>query len=206
MITDNTYAGFTPNNNWPTKGEVDYMHNTTRADDSDGSAYIQDWARVVKESKNYELYSYRSWGRRYYQYAYWQESLTEKKEDIWNTFELAIEDNNNKQGSTFYINCLDGYYVDSDVALSFKPYIEGYSANGYSYTDGGVAGNIDAFARDINDWFYNEILNYGVENIYGPMNIVILDRVYESGGGSYLPSVIINNNYRFPLITKDDIQ
>lgn len=38
------------------------------------------------------------------------------------------------------------------------------------------------------------------------MNIVILDRVYESGGGSYLPSVIINNNYRFPLITSDDVQ
>lgn len=204
MITDNTNAVFTPDNNWPTKGEVNYMHTTTRAGKDDGSAYIQDWARVVKESKNYKLYSYR-WGTRY-QYAYWKESLTEKKDDIWKTFELAIEDNNNKQGSTFYINCLDGYYVDSEVDLSFKPYIEGYSANGYSYTDGGVAGNIDAFARDINNWFYNKILNYGAENIYGPMNIVILDRVYESGGGSYLPSVIINNNYRFPLITKDDIQ
>lgn len=204
MITDNTYEGFVPNN-WPTKGAVDYMHNTTRADESKGSAYIQDWARVVKESKNYELYSYSYWGTRY-QYAYWQESLTEKKDDIWNTFELAIEDNNNKQGSTFYINCLDGYYVDSQVELSFKPYIEGYSANGYSYTNGGVAGNIESFATDINNWFYNKILNYGAENIYGPMNIVILDRVYESGGGSYLPSVIINNNYRFPLITKDGNQ
>lgn len=204
MITDNTYEGFVPNN-WPTKGAVDYMHNTTRADTSKGSAYIQDWARVVKESKNYELYSYSYWGTRY-QYAYWQESLTEKKDDIWNTFELAIEDNNNKQGSTFYINCLDGYYVDSQVELSFKPYIEGYSANGYSYTNGGVAGNIESFATDINNWFYNKILNYGAENIYGPMNIVILDRVYESGGGSYLPSVIINNNYRFPLITKDGNQ
>lgn len=207
MITNNTYESFSPSNNWPTKGTVDYMHNTTRADKSPGSAYIQDWARVVKESKNYELYSYSYsyWDTRY-QYAYWQESLTEKKTDIWNTFELAIEDNNNKQGSTFYINCLDGYYVDSQVELSFKPYIEGYSENGYSYTNGGVAGNIASFATDINNWFYNEILNYGTENIYGPMNIVILDRVYESGGGSYLPSVIINNNYRFPLITKDNAQ
>lgn len=182
----------------PIKGAVNYKHNTTRAGGTTGSAYIQDWARVVKESSNYNLYGN--------QYAYWKESLTEKKRDIWNTFELAIEDNNNKQGSTFYINCLDGYYVDSQVELSFKPYIEGYSANGYSYTNGGVAGNIDAFATDINNWFYNEILNYGTENIYGPMNIVILDRVYEPGGGSYLPSVIINNNYRFPLITSDHIQ
>ena len=41
--------------------------------------------------------------------------MTEKQKDIWNTFELAIEDNNNQQGSTFYINCLDGYYVDDAV-------------------------------------------------------------------------------------------
>lgn len=115
---------------------------------------------------------------------------------------------------------MDGYYVDSKVSLSYKPYVEGRSEGyrdgytpdfggdnaTYSYGNGGVAGNIDAFARDINNWFYNEILKYGTSNIYGPMNIVILDRVYEEGGGSYLPSVIINNNYRFPLITIDDVQ
>lgn len=225
MITDNRSSDFVPNN-LPTKGTVNYMHNTTRADGTYGNAYIQDWARVVKESKNYSLYtSYKyggwSWStgtyydEDYTQYIYWQESLTEKQNDIWNTFELAIEDNNNQQGSTFYINCLDGYYVDDAVGLSKKPYIEGRSdsytdSNGYSqsfgYGNGGIAGNIESFATDINNWFYNKILDYGAENIYGPMNIVILDRVYESGGGSYLPSVIINNNYRFPLITKDDTQ
>ena len=223
MINENNDADFVPTN-MPTKGTVNYIHNTKRKDGSNGTAYIQDWARVVKETKNYGLYDvYRReytvipiWTYHYdhTKYAYWQESLTEKQNDIWNTFELAIEDNNNQQGSTFYINCLDGYYVDDNVPLSKKPYVEGYSesymANGgedsYSYGNGGVAGNIDAFATDINNWFYNEILKYGASNIYGPMNIVILDRVYEDGGGSYLPSVIINNNYRFPLITSDDVQ
>ena len=223
MINENNDADFVPTN-MPTKGTVNYIHNTKRKDGSNGTAYIQDWARVVKETKNYGLYDvYRReytvipvWTYYYdhTKYAYWQESLTEKQNDIWNTFELAIEDNNNQQGSTFYINCLDGYYVDDNVPLSKKPYVEGYSesymANGdedsYSYGNGGVAGNIDAFATDINNWFYNEILKYGASNIYGPMNIVILDRVYEDGGGSYLPSVIINNNYRFPLITSDDVQ
>lgn len=223
MINENNDAKFVPNG-MPIKGAVDYIHNTTRKDGSTGTAYIQDWARVVKETKNYSLYDvYKReytvipiWSYYYdhTKYAYWQESLTEKQNDIWNTFKLAIEDNNNQQGATFYINCLDGYYVDDNVPLSKKPYIESYSesymANGgedsYSYGNGGVAGNIDAFASDINNWFYNEILKYGTSNIYGPMNIVILDRVYESGGGSYLPSVIINNNYRFPLITIDDVQ
>ena len=222
MINGNRSADFVPTG-MPKKGAVNYMHNTIREDGSEGTAYIQDWARVVKESKNYLLYSSTDyWGNQieYSQYAYWQESLKEKQTDIWKTFELAIEDNNNQQGSTFYINCLDGYYVDDNVSLSYKPYVEGRSEGyrdgytpdlggdnaTYSYGNGGVAGNIDAFARDINNWFYNRILEYGASNIYGPMNIVILDRVYEDGGGSYLPSVIINNNYRFPLITIDDVQ
>lgn len=222
MINGNRSADFVPNG-MPIKGVVNYIHNTLRKDGSEGTAYIQDWARVVKESQNYLLYSstnYTGSQIEYSQYAYWQESLKEKQTDIWKTFELAIEDNNNQQGSTFYINCLDGYYVDSKVSLSYKPYVEGRSEGyrdgytpdlggnnaTYSYGNGGVAGNIAAFASDINDWFYNKILEYGASNIYGPMNIVILDRVYESGGGSYLPSVIINNNYRFPLITIDDVQ
>ena len=220
MINGNRSADFVPTG-MPIKGAVNYIHNTKRKDGSQGTAYIQDWARVVKESQNYLLYSSTNYtGSQYSQYAYWQESLKEKQTDIWKTFELAIEDNNNQQGSTFYINCLDGYYVDDNVPLSKKPYVEGRSEGyrdgytpdfggdnaTYSYGNGGVAGNIDAFARDINNWFYNEILKYGTSNIYGPMNIVILDRVYESGGGSYLPSVIINNNYRFPLITIDDVQ
>lgn len=222
MINGNRSADFVPTG-MPIKGDVNYIHNTLRKDGSKGTAYIQDWARVVKENQNYLLYSSTDyWGNEieYSQYAYWQESLKEKQTDIWKTFELAIEDNNNQQGSTFYINCLDGYYVDSKVSLSYKPYVEGRSEGyrdgytpdfggnnaTYSYGNGGVAGNIDAFARDINNWFYDEILKYGTSNIYGPMNIVILDRVYEDGGGSYLPSVIINNNYRFPLITIDDVQ
>lgn len=221
MINGNRSADFVPTG-MPIKDAVNYIHKTKREDGSIGTAYIQDWARVVKKSQNYLLYSstnYTGSQIEYSQYAYWQESLKEKQTDIWKTFELAIEDNNNQQGSTFYINCLDGYYVDSKVSLSYKPYVEGRSEEyrdgysvlagnnaTYSYGNGGVAGNIDAFASDINNWFYNEILKYGTSNIYGPMNIVILDRVYEEGGGSYLPSVIINNNYRFPLITIDDVQ
>lgn len=200
---------------------VDFKHTTIRQGGSKGSAYIQDWSRVVKTSGNYLLFNSTDyWGNsiEWSRYAYWKESKTEKENDVWNTFLLAIEDNSNQQGSTFYINSLDGYYVDQSINLSCKPYVEGRSEgyrNGYSFTagnndtysygNGGVAGNIAGFATDINNYFYNEILKYGVDNIYGPMNIILLDRVYEEGGGSYLPSVIIINNYRFPLITIDDI-
>ena len=95
--------------------------------------------------------------------------------------------------------------------MSYKPYISGkedsYLGYRYGYGDGGTAGNIQAYAADINSYFYNKILSYGADNIYGPMNVVLLDMVYVSDDmtdpGSYLPSVIINNNYRFPLMTKE---
>ena len=147
MINENNDANFVPNG-MPIKGAVDYIHNTTRKDGSTGTAYIQDWARVVKKTKNYSLYDvYRReytvvpvWSYYYdhTKYAYWQESLTEKQNDIWNTFELAIEDNNNQQGSTFYINCLDGYYVDDNVPLSKKPYIESYSESSHGQGAGAL--------------------------------------------------------------------
>lgn len=203
MLNGNTYSNFVPTN-LPEKEDVDYIHDTQRADDSNGEAYIQDWARVVPADKNYKLYSYY-YGGSHTQYVYWKESKTEKQNDIWDTFLKSIEANSKVGNTTFYINCLDGYYVDDQIPLSINPYIQDRNENGHSYTNGGVAGNIQAFASDINNWFYQQILNYGEDNIYGPMNIVILDRVYESesGGDSYLPSVIINNNYRFPLLTSD---
>lgn len=227
MINGNRSESFTPQN-WPVKGTVDYMHTTTRNDGSEGSAYVQDWARVVPESAagNYELYSdyeYHdggwfgndSWTFNYTQYVYWNESFDEKCKDVWDTFEKAIEDNNNRQGTTFYINSLDGYFVDRTIQQSYVPYIDGrsdsytpYGASrnsSFGYGQGGMAGNIGEFATEINSYFYKAILNFGENNIYGPMNIVILDRVYEDDPSSYLPSVIINNNYRFPLLTSEDV-
>ena len=219
MINGNRSADFVPT--LPDKGNVDFMHDTQRNDGSTGTAYIQDWNRVVQTTENYSLYSHYVWDIYHYvlsytQYAYWQESFIEKCNDVWNTFELSIDDNRNQQGSTFYINSLDGYFVDSNIRQSYIPYIDGRTDEYHtdniiggdaslSYGQGGMAGNIGAFATAINEYFYNKILGYGQENIYGPMNIVILDRVYNDDPSSYLPSVIINNNYRFPLITSDDI-
>lgn len=215
MVNNNRSEGYSFT--MPTAGENNFMHNTIREDGSTGTAYVQDWSRVSKESKNYKLYdAYERHKYDYSQYAYWPESFTEKCGDVWNTFLAAIEDNNNQQGSTFYINSLHGFYVDENIPLSYTPYIAGRGdsytdSNGdrqnWSYTTGGTAGNIAAYATDINNYFYNEILKFGEDNIYGPMNVVLMDMVYATDdmtdSGSYLPSVIINNNYRFPLMKSD---
>lgn len=206
---------------FPVKGTVDFIHTTQRAGGYEqGSAYVQDWNRVVPSDQagNINLYSDYDgyWGYQglnYTQYVYWQESFEEKCNDVWNTFLLSVQDNQNQQGSTFYINSLDGYYINRSIQQSYIPYIEGYSENytpygntetSFSYGQGGMSGNIEGFAEDINEYFYNKLLEYGTDNIYGSMNIVIMDRVYADDPSSYLPSVIINNNYRFPLLTNEE--
>ena len=190
----------------PTKGATNFYHGTVRADGTSSTqgAYVQDWNRVSPESKRYQLYSHSYQT----QYCYWPESYTEKLGDVWDTFEKSIEANHNKQGDAFYINSLDGFFIDESIPLSYKPYVEGKTDSGfywsYGYGDGGTAGNIAAFAEKINQDFFAMIQEYGPTNIYGPMNVVLLDRVYQeedgSDPGSRLPSTIINNNFRFPLL------
>lgn len=217
MLNGNTYQDFSFN--MPSQeDENNFYHGTVRSDDtsSERGAYIQDWSRVSPESKNYLLYRNSSWGTDYVQYCYWPESYQEKFDDVWNTFMAAIKANAGHTADAFYINSLDGYFIDENIPLSYKPYVAGRTDRGgswpsewsYSYGDGGTAGNIAAFAARINEDFFNEIQRYGVTNIYGPMNLVLIDRVYQSTDGSdpgsHLPSTIINNNFRFPLVVKTE--
>lgn len=197
---------------------TDFVHTSQRSGSSvQGRAYIQDWQRVVPRAGTYGSFTLRpgsfylgsetewNWGfETYYHYYYWPESLTEKEGHIWDTFEASILENSQEGGGEmFYINSLDGFFVDPDIENSYKPYVAG-GTWGVGLSNGGTEGNILAYANHINDYFYNRILNYGVTNIYGPMNIVLMDYVYDgTAGGDRLPSTIINNNFRFPLLTSD---
>ena len=208
MLDGNTYSGFTFT--MPQKGEPNFYHGTVRADgsSSEKGAYVQDWNRVSPESKNYELWDHTGYGS---QYCYWPESYQEKLDDVWNTFLKSIEANAGQQGDAFYINSLDGFFIDENIPLSYKPFVSGREDSGYiwsyGYGDGGTAGNIADYATRINQDFFNKIQEYGPTNIYGPMNVVLLDRVYQNldgtDPGSRLPSTIINNNFRFPLLISE---
>lgn len=208
---------------FPTRvdANVDFIHSAQRAGGSGtGQAYIQDWVRVVPRDGvvsglydgGFNITTNRNWVstgifQGYYEYThyfvYWPESLTEKEDDIWETFEKSIEHNSQDDGgSMFFINSLDGFFVDPDIKLSYTPYVDGGNFQGLELSKGGTEGNILAYANYINNYFYNKILTYGVTNIYGPMNIILMDYVYDgTAGGDRLPSTIINNNFRFPLLT-----
>ena len=196
--------------------ETDFVHTGQRSGGGEGRAYIQDWQRVVPREGTYsgsELrpgsfylgFENNTWPRDdHYHYYYWPESLTEKETNIWKTFMASIEGNSQEGGGDmFYINSLDGFFVDPSIEKSYRPYVSS-GTWGVGLSDGGTEGNILAYANYINDWFYNRILRYGVTNIYGPLNIILMDYVYDgTDGGDHLPSTIINNNFRFPLLTGD---
>lgn len=240
-IPHEKYSGAAPSL-LPSAGENDFDRISIRNDGSRGTAYVHYWPRVVKTSGFYPMFASQGntwdvpsrYNRDYF--VYWQESFNEKCEDVKDTFLKAIADNSGQQGTTFYINSLDGFYVDDNIPFSVLPYTDGidfpeaadqvYASQGtdvlddfsstyygsvpdrYGYGLGGTAGNIAAYATDINKYFYDYILDFGTDNIYGPMNVTLLDMVYSeadgNGPGSYLPSVIINNNYRFPLQTSGE--
>ena len=198
---------------------TNFVHTGQRAGSSvEGKAYIQDWQRVVPRAGTYSGSELRpgsfylgqdsKWDVwhfvDYYHYYYWPESLTEKETHIWDTFMASIEGNSQEGGGDmFYINSLDGFFVDPSIEKSYRPYVSG-GTWGVGLSDGGTEGNILAYANHINDYFYNRILKYGVTNIYGPLNIILMDYVYDgTAGGDRLPSTIINNNFRFPLLTSD---
>ena len=189
---------------------VDYKHTSFRKGGDTGEVFLQEWSRVVPKDAAGNYYLYRKynydWDTTWNLYwCYWGESYTEKQSDIWNTFLLCQEENTGKVGSRFFINSLDGYYVDRNISESYWPYIENKDSRPNEeggFGTGGSKGNIENYAKDINAWFYGKLLEVGFENITGPLNIVILDRVLDgSDGGNYLPQVIIDNNFKFPLMT-----
>lgn len=218
MLNGNNSADFVPSSMPTHLLENDFMHTTYRSNGTDGTAYVQDWARVSNGNHNYEINDWREGWSRVQQYVYWPSSVKEKEKDIWDTFLAAVTDNQGKQGSTFYINCIDGYFVNDyeyiydynwigqalKKKLSAIPYIENYTAHSLSYTNGGIAGDIQSFAEHFNKFFYDKLVEYGSYNIAGSMNIVMLDRVLDgSVGGDNIVQMIVDNNYKFPLVTSD---
>lgn len=193
---------------------VDYEHTSYRAGEETGTAFVQDWQRVVPQSAagNYLMRyeRYWDWGTYYStDWCYWGESYSEKQADIWNTFMLCMQEHGGKIGDRFFINSMDGYYVTSELDRSYKPYIQDnapYTPDGEGFSAGGTQGDIASYALDINRWFYGRLLRLGFDNMTGPVNIIILDRVLPNGltgndPGDLLPQVIVDNNFKFPMMT-----
>ena len=90
----------------------------------------------------------------------------------------------------------------------------GTSYNGVSYADyytddstpgaydlyGGTQGDIQTFSSEINQFFYEKLLEIGASNLAGPTGIIMMDRVSnnrENAAGYYLPQIIVANNFKW---------
>lgn len=170
------------------------------------AAWVQEWARVSKETKNYTIDANR--------YVKWIESKTEKENDILECLEKALND---ASGNVIYINSLCGYYITNDVPKSIYPnsltdfnisfeemnywgtryyYIQPAKLSTMS-NDAGMCGDIANYASDMNSYFLDQLqLKLDADKrLAGSTGIVLMDRVSNTGAGAEIPSIIIANNF-----------
>lgn len=181
-----------------TKGVADYTYQSNR----EFSAWVQEWPRVVEEDLKLPLWS-TGLIKPYY-WVHWGESYNEKLQDAKDTFDKSIKDKNNQ--SSVYINSLCGYFIDKDKKETCKPVnnlfrdgMDGMGKWGVTY------GNFDTFSKKINNDFYRYVLSKSNTqgSLSGPVGVVMINRVGTDDASRMMPNVIISNNFKFPLLTKD---
>ena len=178
------------------------------------NAWVQEWARVspsdaatVKVEIKGNLSNPQV--NDSYRVFYWAPTINEKKLRIQQTLNYAIKDS--LPGVDIYINSLCGYYIrpEEEYVESGKPfYRTDYSNSGsknkvavltLKSETAGLQGDIDAYAKYINNYFYNLLLDYKSKNkLTGGLGIVLMDRVSndskQNAAGYYIPQFIWSNN------------
>lgn len=208
--------------------DFSYDVKTSSANITDG-AWVQEWARVSNLTEVYShafatginkdnFVSEESWntGTHEYKTAYWAPSFDEKITRINETLNKAIRRQDGDK--TLYINSLCGYYIDPNIESSYLPLVLtdrniGNENKELSVTSktAGMAGNIQAYAHDVNKQFNASLQNLTANSNIGPMGIIMMDRVGEvlSNGdesSKVIPKIIISNNFKFQWNSEKTVQ
>ena len=75
-----------------------------------------------------------------------------------------------------------------------------------AYKGWGVTyGNLLTFSERINEDFYKYVLSKSNTqgSLSGPVGVVMINRVGTTEASTLMPNVIISNNFKFPLLTKE---
>ena len=192
-----------------------------------GTAYVQEWARVVPSTMAKPIYTKNS-SNGVYLWVNWPESYTEKLYAVDGLF-LKSVDTKGEESNDLYINSLSGYYIDEDIKEGLYPFknlyktshysngILGFGAGWYSgeikVSNMGKGGDHVSLAYDLNKYVYG-ILNgdtplssTGEYLPEGPWGLVMMEHIGNTTKGSDDKSVdlvdlIMMNNFKFPLATK----
>ena len=205
--------------------DFSYDLKTSSAETVDG-AWVQEWARVSNLTEVYwhafaegvnkdNFVSETGYGTSC-KTAYWAPSFDEKITRINETLSKAISRQDGDK--TVYINSLCGYYVAPNIESSYLPLVLtdrniGNKNKELSVTSktAGMAGNIQAYAHDVNKQFNASLQNLTANSNIGPMGIIMMDRVGEvlSDGdesSKVIPQIIISNNFKFQWNSSTEVK
>ena len=220
---------FNDGEEWPTKKEQFNYAHTIKG--SDGTAYVQEWARVaganIGPTYTGARTGYESWGSfsaNGYLWAKWPESITDKKKAIDGLFKLSV-DEKGKVGENLYINSLSGYYIDESVLndnnqkVSLLPFRSSFYGNRNTETNAvnqGKGGDHVGLAYDLNKYVYGILSGTGKMQdnsllAEGPWGLVMMEHIGNTKKGAddksvALVNLIMMNNFRFPLAQKTDAE
>lgn len=179
-----------------TAGASDFSYNTNQS----FNAWAQEWPRVVE--KDFVKYMNMAESGNYL-WVKWRESYNEKLQDAKETFDKSVADKDNQ--TSVYFNSLCGYFVLEDDNESWKPVAKTYNMTP-AYSGWGVTyGNLISFSEKINADFYKYVLSKSNTqgSLSGPVGVVMINRVGSTDASTLMPNVIISNNFKFPLLTKE---
>ena len=222
-----TYAGGNLNNfnnyakdpvSMPTKIPFNFEHSMSNSN----KAYVQEWARVIKDRIRIPV-AQRGYGsifnRQYYTlWVDWPSSLKDKKDAIKDLFEASIL-TKNTSSKNLYVNVLSGYFADYSVSpqgtYPHKDPMDGFTKNAELLDDNGdvrghgKGGDYYGLATELNKYVYNLLSSEpgstsGLSNI-GPWGLVMMDHIKANDVSADLVELIMMNNFKFPLVTKDGV-
>lgn len=194
--------------------------STSNGTPTQNSAWVQEWARVEETGNTYTLKActHVIWGcRKNGEYVHWISSLLEKKNNIKDCLDFALNKEITVNGVTekekdnvIFINSLCGYFIhitesdkESAKPNSLTDCNAAYSVGRLKFNEltsasnmAGMSGNIKRFASHINTYFKG-LLDSKLKDgrLGGSTGIVLMDRVSNEGEGAAIPSIIIANNF-----------
>lgn len=198
------------NNITPTK-----KFNFEHAMSNGATAHIQEWMRVIPEGG---ISTSVTSGRNTI-YIQWPASILEKKAAIKALFDESIGATNGEEGeegeegkvekdlNDLYINVLTGYYATTSHMVSCYPFKE--ECGNVTLSNQGKGGNFAALASELNQYTYDLLsaepgTSSGLSK-QGPWGLVMMDHIKANDVSADLVELIMMNNFKFPLVTKDGL-
>lgn len=179
-----------------------------------GTAYVQEWARVIPLNLgNRNIYTEHSRNNTYF-FVNWPESITEKKQAIDNLFKMSVARNLAETTNDIYINVLSGYFATEKHMPSLLPFqklFAGFVDRNFSFSDWtyhydplikdqGKGGDSIGLAEELNQYVYDILsgdkeMSSGGKLAKGPWGLIVMDHIQPTDVSADLVKLIMMNNF-----------